>query len=248
MNHKPWHPSSVKNLEQVWLAQQEEKLRQAKLRERLRILEEERKIERMQKEELQKSQNSSEYNFKEDLEGLGELLDEHINIDVNGARSPYDLYVYGKSMLTRELEFRGMDTSGTAMDMAVRLYAVRGLAKEDIPQKYLKNNNKNGKRRSNEDNSVTWCLSQEISTKDTEANDRRSESDSLPPYLKAILTSNSNSNTNASTSNPKRKNKIASDAKRETKAEKRMRIASEHSVAGIIAHIRAKELGLAREN
>jgi len=41
-------------------------------------------------------------------------------------------------ILSRELEIRDMDCSGTAMDMAVRLYAVRGLAKEEIPQKFRK--------------------------------------------------------------------------------------------------------------
>mmetsp|Transcript_31898 Transcript_31898/g.44635 ORF Transcript_31898/g.44635 Transcript_31898/m.44635 type:complete len:186 (-) Transcript_31898:129-686(-) len=50
----------------------------------------------------------------------------------------HQLYAYGRMILSRELEIRDMDCSGTAMDMAVRLYAVRGLAKEEIPQKFRK--------------------------------------------------------------------------------------------------------------
>mmetsp|Transcript_6460 Transcript_6460/g.10689 ORF Transcript_6460/g.10689 Transcript_6460/m.10689 type:complete len:364 (+) Transcript_6460:217-1308(+) len=138
MNHKPWHPGSMKNLEEVWLRQQEEKMRQAKIKERLRILEEERKIEKLRKEELEKLQASGQYQFAEEFAGLQDFMEEHAKIDVNAARSPYDLYAYGRMILSRELEIRDMDCSGTAMDMAVRLYAVRGLAKEEIPQKFRK--------------------------------------------------------------------------------------------------------------
>eukprot|EP00465_Bigelowiella_longifila_P012708 CAMPEP_0185277862 /NCGR_PEP_ID=MMETSP1359-20130426/59620_1 /TAXON_ID=552665 /ORGANISM="Bigelowiella longifila, Strain CCMP242" /LENGTH=239 /DNA_ID=CAMNT_0027872139 /DNA_START=402 /DNA_END=1121 /DNA_ORIENTATION=+ len=128
----------MKNLEEVWLRQQEEKMRQAKIKERLRILEEERRIEKLRKEELEKLQTSGQYHFAEEYAGLQDFMEEHAKIDVNAARSPYDLYAFGRMILSRELEIRDMDCSGTAMDMAVRLYAVRGLAKEEIPQKYKK--------------------------------------------------------------------------------------------------------------
>ena len=38
-------------------------------------------------------------------------------------------------MLKRELEFRDMQPSEDVMDMAMRLFEVRGMAKQDIPDR-----------------------------------------------------------------------------------------------------------------
>jgi len=130
MNHKPWHPGSMQNLEQVWLAEQEERIRQEKIEERMRTLEEERKIEALTKEQIKKLKDSNA--AVDDNLNLDGFQDSRL-IDINAARKPFDLCRLGDAQLKRELELRDMDTSGTLMDMAVRLFKVQGLGRDQIP-------------------------------------------------------------------------------------------------------------------